>query len=60
MGHAKEFKKLKKQANKLIQASYQDFRDNFDLNEYVRECPSFVPKFIWNKLVNFMVKKKIR
>ena len=52
---AKKFVKMfRKESNRL----YQQFKDSFDINDYVKPCPKFIPKFIWNFLIWLVLKHK--
>ncbi|MFA5993356.1 MAG: hypothetical protein WC823_00180 [Parcubacteria group bacterium] len=57
MGQAKTFKKQRKYARQAMYMSLQQFKEEFNSDDFVKPCPKFIPKIIWNILINILVKK---
>lgn len=53
-----DFKKMRKYARQESDRIYKKFAENFDINKYLKPCPKFIPKFIWNFLIWIIIKHK--
>ena len=58
MGKNKELKKLRKYARKEVAKEFKEFQDGFNTSDFLRSCPKFVPKFVWNILIWIIIKKQ--
>ena len=57
MGRATELKKQRQIARKQVQEVFADFMENFELGEYLRPKPWYIPQFAWDGLIRFICKK---
>lgn len=56
MGKAKQHKKIRKEARKNVEKVLKEFKDAFDINDYIKPKPLLIPKFAWNILINWIFK----
>ena len=57
MGRSKELKKIRKYMRQQGEVVSKQFHNDLKIEEYLRDCPQFIPKFVWNKLLSFVIKK---
>jgi hypothetical protein len=57
MGKAKEYRKIRKETRKNADRIAKEFNDSFDIRDYIISKPFIIPKFIWNILINWLIKK---
>ena len=50
-------KKMRRSMRQESEKIYKQFSDNFDANDYVKPCPKFVPRIVWNILIWLVIKK---
>jgi hypothetical protein len=53
----KKARKIQKVVNREAQKIVTDFQNSFRLNDYIRERPKFFPRWMWNLLINSILKK---
>lgn len=58
MGQAKQFKKQRKYAKKEAMRIYEQFAEQFNLDDFIKSCPKLIPQWFWNFLTWLIVKHK--
>lgn len=47
----RRYRLIRREAVKL----FQEFVDTFDINEFIRPKPFFIPRWMWNLLINSLL-----
>ena len=57
MGRNQELKKQRQYARREARQVYSKFLEDFKAKDIMKPCPRFIPNFVWNLLINILVKK---
>ena len=57
MGRSIQLKKERQIARKQVAKVFEDFMQDFELGDYLREKPWYFPQFAWDGLIRYICKK---
>ncbi len=57
MGKQKHLKAYRRNLRKHMRATLQQAHTEFDVMDYIRPRPQWIPQWLWNSIINLIIKK---